>query len=287
MANARVPGPLSAHDQTVPPQRLWLWEDNSYRSGSSHLPGPVGIRPIRVADAQGEDKKKPGKKTTPPPAAKTVHLHFYLDPTGTYSVSSLFEFIRGPEDYNNPLNRWDTAGISLVLHSKVDSGAADFKKSLQDPGAVVVYLGHSTLDFKNKRSMGLTPKGSSRAEIPPDKLMELLKQSKASLVVLASCASSTLVGKMSGGPAVVVTNSKSNLTTWSNDWANALGPFLFVLLGFDLPPSAIQPTPRKEGRGKLSEAIDAANAAFKVNQKTDDRFELANGSDSTVIFPEQ
>ena len=198
---------------------------------------PVGVRPIRVADAQGEDKKKPGKKTTPPPAAKTVHLHFYLDPTGSYSVSSLFDFIRGPEDYNNPLNRWDTAGISLVLHSKVDSGAADFKKSLQDPGAVVVYLGHSALDFKNKRSMGLTPKGISPAEIPPDKLMELLKQSKASLVVLASCASSTLVGKMSGGPAVVVTNSQCNLTTWSNDWANALGPFLLVLLGFDLPPS--------------------------------------------------
>ena len=86
---------------------------------------------------------------------------------------------------------------------------------------------------------------------------------------------------------MVVTNSQGNLKTWSNDWANALGPFLFVLLGFDLPPSAIQPTLRKEGRGKLSEAIDAANAAFKVNQKTDDRFELANGSDSTVIFPEQ
>jgi hypothetical protein len=288
MANARIPGPQGAQDQTGSPRRLWALEDNGYRSGSSHLPGPVGVRehrPIRVADGEG-DAKKPGKKTNPPPAAKTVHLHFYLDPTGSYSATSLFEFIRGPEDYNTPLNRWDEAGINLVLHTNVGSGAEDFKKSLQDAGAVVVYLGHSTLDFKNKRSMGLTPKGSSQAEIPPDKLMDLLKQSKVTLVILASCASSTLVGKMTGGPAVVVTNSQANLTTWSNDWANALGPFLFVLLGYDLPPSASQPTVRKEGRGKISDALDAANAAFKVNQKTDDRFELANGDASTVIFPE-
>jgi hypothetical protein len=188
MANARIPGPQGADDQTGSPQRFWALKDNSYRSDR---PGPVGLRehrPIRVADAEGKDAKKPGKKNNPPPAAKTVHLHLYLDPTGSYSATSLFEFIRGPEDYNNPLNRWDEAGISLVSHTNVGSGADDFKKSLQDAGAVVVYLGHSALDFKNKRSMGLTP--------------------------------------------------------------------------------------------------NAANAAFKVNQKTDDRFELANGDASTVIFPE-
>jgi hypothetical protein len=84
-----------------------------------------------------------------------------LDPTDSYSASSLVDFIRGPEDYVNPLNRWDQAGIKLVSHTNVGSGADDFKKSLQDEGAVVVYLGHSALDFKNKRSMGLTPKGSS------------------------------------------------------------------------------------------------------------------------------
>jgi hypothetical protein len=50
----------------------------------------------------------------------------------------------------------------LVSHTNVGSGADDFKKSLQDEGAVVVYPGHSALDFKNKRSMGLTPKGSIR-----------------------------------------------------------------------------------------------------------------------------
>jgi hypothetical protein len=288
MANARIPGPQGAHDQTGSSKRLWALEDDSYRSGSSHPPGPVGVRahrPIRVADAEGKDAKKPGKKTSPPPADKTVHLHFYLDPTDSYSATSLVDFIRGPEDYVNPLNRWDQAGIKLVSHTNVGSGADDFKKSLQDEGAVVVYLGHSALDFKNKRSMGLTPKGSTKPEIAPDKLMDLLKQSKTSLVTLASCASSTLVGKMTGGPAVVVTNSQANLTTWSNDWANALGPFLLVLLGYNLPPSALQPTVRKEGRGKISDALDAANAAFK-SQKTDDRFELANGDTSTVIFPE-
>jgi hypothetical protein len=35
----------------------------------------------------------------------------------------------------------------------------------------------------------------------------------------------------------------------------------------------------------VSEALNAANEAFK-GQKTDDRFELANGDGSTIIFPE-
>ena len=39
------------------------------------------------------------------------------------------------------------------------------------------------LDSKNMRSLGLTPKGLNKAEIPPQTLMSLLKKSKASLVI--------------------------------------------------------------------------------------------------------
>ncbi len=110
-------------------------------------------------------------------------------------------------------------------------------------------------------------------------------KSKAKLVILATCASSTCVGKLSAGPAVIVTDSGANLTTWSFDWAQALGAFLLVLLGYEVGPSG-QPVPRKSGRGTINEALDASNEAFK-NQKTTDRFKLANGDGSTVVFSEK
>jgi hypothetical protein len=37
-------------------------------------------------------------------------------------------------------------------------------------------------------------------------------------------------------------------------------------------------------RATIKEALDAANAAFKENTSTD-RFELAHGEPSTVVFP--
>lgn len=115
--------------------------------------------------------------------------------------------------------------------------------------------------------------------------MPLLKKSKASLVILASCASDTCVGKLSGGPAVVVTASGDNLKTWSFEWAQALGAFLFVLLGFEVAASG-QPTPRKQGRGTLTEALDASAEAFK-GQKTTDRSKLVNGDGARILFPEK
>jgi hypothetical protein len=46
--------------------------------------------------------------------------------------------------------------------------------------------------LEKKRSLGLSPMGHDSAEIKPDALMDLLKASKAKLVILATCASSTL-----------------------------------------------------------------------------------------------
>lgn len=286
MANFRIPGPIRGYDYLARARGPLGYDDNSLAYEHQNSPGPIGVkahRPIRVADAPEKDSKKPAKKPATPAATQTVHLHFYMPITGNYSATQFYEWLRGPEDYDHPLSRWEEAGINLIFHSEKNSGVADFKKSLQDPGAVVVYLGHSTLDFKNKRSLGLTPKGSARAEIPPGTLMSLLNKSKASLVILASCASETCVGKLTGGPAVVVTASGNNLKTWSFDWAQALGAFLLVLLGFEVDASG-QPTPRKKGRGTINEALDASAEAFK-GQKTDDRFKLVNGEGSRIIFP--
>jgi len=282
VASARIPGPLREFDLLAKPPGPLGFNDNSLAYAPGNTPGPIGVRshrPIRVADAPKGDPKKSAKA----PAAPTVHLHFYLTITTSYSPFAFYEWLRGPEDYDHPLNRWDEAGINLIFHSKTASGADDFKKSLQNTGAVVVYLGHSVLDFKKKRSVGLTPKGLDKAEITPETLMSLLKTSKAGLVILATCASSTCVGKLTGGPAVVVTDSGDDLKTWSFDWAQALAAFLLVLIGYEVGASG-QPESRKKGRGTLSEALDAANEAFK-NQKTADRFVLANGDGAKVLFP--
>lgn len=286
MANFRIPGPRRGYDYLARARGPLGYDDNSLASEHQNSSGPIGVkdhRPIRVAEAPKKDAKKPAKKPATLAATQTVHLHFYMPITGNYSATQFYEWLRGPEDYDHPLSRWEEAGITLSFHSEKNSGVDDFKKSLQDPGAVVVYLGHSTLDFKNKRSLGLTPKGSARAEIPPGTLMSLLNKSKASLVILASCASETCVGKLTGGPAVVVTASGDNLKTWSFDWAHALGAFLLVLLGFEVDGSG-QPTPRKKGRGTINEALDASAEAFK-GQKTTDRFKLVNGDGSRIIFP--
>lgn len=288
MANGRIPGPLRGYDYLELPRGPLGCEGNGFACEGRNTPGPIGVRdrrPIRVADAEKRDSKKPAKKPSTPASAQTVHLHFYMPVTGSYSATSLFEWLRGPEDFDHPLTRWAEADIGLILHKDKNSAVGDFKKSLQEPGAVVVYLGHSALDFKNKRSLGLTPTGSSKPEIPAETVTPLLQKSKASLVILASCDSQSCVGKLTGGPAVVVTDSGKDLKTWSTDWAHALGAFLFVLLGFDLDASE-QPQPRKKGRGTINEALDASAEAFK-NAKTTDRFKLVNGDGSTIIFAQK
>jgi hypothetical protein len=93
----------------------------------------------------------------------TLHLHFYLAIAAHYSVDKLANYLRGfvPDPTSKdppPPDRFDTAGVVLDFQTKAVSGAADFKTSLKDPDSVVVYLGHSVLDFENKGSLGLSPR---------------------------------------------------------------------------------------------------------------------------------
>lgn len=228
-------------------------------------------------------------------AKRTLHLHFYLPNVNpSYSAQALVDYLRGsavPTTAEQasvpPSDRFEDAGVSLDFQTRALTGTAEFKKSLQDTGSVVVYLGHSVLDFKNKRSLGISPMQHDPADIATGALMDLLKASKAKLVILATCASSTLglekLKSVAFWPAVVVTNSQSDITTFSLNWGQALQPFLLLLIGYEVGKDG-QPVARKEGRATIQEALDAANVSFKEN-KTDDRFELAFGEGSTVVFP--
>ena len=116
-------------------------------------------------------------------ANPTLHLHFYLPIASTYSVDDFVTYLRGytepttaEQASEHPSDRFDTAGVSL--------------------------------DFKNKRSLGLSPMGHDSAEIKPDALKDLLKASKAKLVILATCASSSSWSAAQRLPAAASTVAK-------------------------------------------------------------------------------
>ena len=226
-----------------------------------------------------------------------LHLHFYANTSDSYPPDKFVDYLRGPINADHPFGRIDDAGVALEFYQNAAHGTADFQKSLLDDGGVVVYLGHSVPDHKAKRSLGLSFLGNGKADIPaitvakpgqpkPPDLMDLVGGSRAKLVILATCASSTFgLEKLKAGPAVVVTNSGVNLVTWSANWGIALQHFLLLLIGYEVGKDN-QPVARKKGRATISDALEAANAAFK-KLKTTDLCELAHGEGSTVVFSER
>jgi len=252
-----------------------------------------------------------------------LHLHLYAPTSLHYSPQMFFDYLLGI-NADHPFGRFDEAGVTLDFYSNVAHAPADFKKSLLDDGSVVVYLGHGVPDPKCKCSRGLSWLGHGIADITPYALMDLLKDSRAKLVILATCASSTFgLEKLKAGPAVVVTNSGSDLVTYSAKWAIALQHFLLLLIGYgvgkDGQPYSLQQTmgvittttvladallasltsgglatgevsqvvarvDRNNFHATIRQALDAANEAFKAN-KTTDRCELAHGEGSMVVFP--
>jgi hypothetical protein len=299
MANSRMPGPLGGQDYATGPGGAWWCDDSGCRRGRT--PGPTGVRyrrPVRVADARA------GKSKTPPPLAKvdTIVFHLYLpitvqgDKAGDkgFSAQDFFDWIKGTRDDAVPddgrihewqPDRWANLGINLELKTTTKSGAADFKKSLQRKGAVVVYLGHSVLDqYHDNRSLGLTPQGHSKPEIPSEELRTLLKKSTASLVIIASCDSMTSVGKVTSGPPVIVTDSGDDRMTNTTHWAHALGAFFFLLIGLELDSGGQPAIQRKAGHATIKEALDVSADAF-AKAGTNDRFKLLNSDGSLKIFP--
>jgi hypothetical protein len=282
MSHLKSTRPLGLHD-FVTAARL--------PSGRDKRRGPIGVHPHiprRVADAGTP------KKTPLPVTVNAIVLHVYMDINSDkgYPPQSLFEWIRGKrDDPDEGLTRewvpdhWSNYNVQVELLTNTKTGVKDFKGSLQRKGAIVVYLGHSLLDqYHGHQSLGLVPNLKDPKDLISSKdLRTLLKKSQASMVIIASCDSITSVGTLGAGPIVIATDSGPDKTTWSPDWAIALGAFLFLLIGLKLDEKN-QPTPRKGGPGTINEALDASAAAFDGNG-TKDRFKLMHGDGSTKVFP--
>jgi hypothetical protein len=288
MTTSRIPGPLG-RDVHLANFHGTLGCDVGCHRG--HTPGP-----IRVADAPKDKSKKPAPAPT---SVNTIIWHVYetlLRPTAGglpqgFTKRDLAVWFNASDDTRIPdgPGKWDTAGIKVEFNTDPKTGVKDFEKSLQRKGAIVVYIGHSTLTpAKSPKdpegpSRGLSPDNPKKGpEIPNATLRTLLSKSAASLVIIGSCDSKTAVGNISAGPPIIVANSGADRVTDISRMARAAGTFLFLLIGWELDGQGQPNNPHTNGHGTISEALAASAEAF-----TDipDRFELVHGDPSIKLFP--
>jgi hypothetical protein len=287
MATSRIGDPLG-HDVRLANSHGALGCDVGCQRG--HTPGP-----IRVADGPKDKSKKPDPAPT---AVDTIIWHIYETlipphsgrPQG-FTKQDFFNWFNASDDTRLPEGpgKWDTAGFRIEKHTDPKTGVKDFEKSLQRKGAIVVYIGHSTLTHPKVEngplgpSRGLSPVNPEKGpEIPNATLRTLLSKSAASLVIIGSCDSKTAVGNISAGPPIIVANSGADRVTDISRMARAAGTFLFLLIGWELDGHEQPNDPHKGGHGTIDEALAASASAF-----TDlpDRFELVNGDGSKKLFP--
>jgi len=291
MANSSIPGSLG-HDVQLADAHGSLWRDVDCHRG--HTPGP-----IRVADAPADKSNKKAVKA-PPAATKvdTIILHIYapIIPVGQtpgnkgFSQQDFIDWFKAPDDARLPdVGKWSAEGINLEFFTNTKSGVKDFEKSLQRKGAIVAYIGHSTLTPPRSAkdpegpSRGLSPDNPRKGpEIPNATLRALLSKSAASLVIIAACDSKTAVGNLSAGPPIIVTNSGTDRVTLIPRMANAVATFLFLLIGWERDGQEQPNQPHQGGHGTINEALAASAAEFKG---MDDRFELVHGDGSIKLFP--
>jgi hypothetical protein len=286
MATSRIPGPLQ-HDVHSADTHGKSWCDVGCQRG--HTPGP-----IRVADAPKDKSKKPAPAPT---AVKTIIWHVYetlMKPTAGglpkgFSKQDLMDWFNASDDTRIPdgPGKWDTVGIKVEFKTDPKTGVKDFEKSLQTKGAIVVYIGHSTLtppkepNGKDGPSLGLSPKNPEKGpEIPNARLRTLLSKSAASLVIIGSCDSETAVGNISTGPPIVAVNSGDDRVTDISRMARAAGTFLFLLIGWELDGHGQPNIPHTNGT--INEALAASAEAFTG---VPDKFELVHGDPSIKLFP--
>jgi hypothetical protein len=288
MAPSRKPGPLQ-HDLHLTNSHGMLGCDIGCQRG--HIPGP-----IRVAEGPAEPKK-PAKPAPPAPAkVDKIIWHVYADliratpGNPEFSQRDLAAWFIVSDDTRDPEGPgiWDAAGIKVEFKTQSKTGVKDFESSLETKGAIVVYIGHSTMTHPRRPkdpegpSRGLSPWNPANGpEIPNSKLRALLSKSSASLVIIGACDAITAVGKITAGPPVVAINSGPDRVTDVSRLARGAGILLFVLFGWAFDPHGTPNTKRKGGFGTINEAIEASREAFDT---LPDRYELVHGDGSIKLF---
>jgi Lysine-specific metallo-endopeptidase len=204
-----------------------------------------------------------------------IHVYFHTIHSKStnypeYTVKQFFDWVVGSSPDESRPNRFQLAGAEINLFNNSKTAVSEFKRSLNTPGAIVVYLGHtisSEVSSKKFKTWGLTPSGplSKKPDITCSELTKILSAAKAKIVVLAGCATSQCVTKkIKGGTVVIVTESGNDRGTNADAWAAAIKALLDELLT----------------GGTIGDAFDAANKIFAKGSSTDS-FKMISG-DSTL-----
>jgi hypothetical protein len=107
-------------------------------------------------------------------ANSTLHLHFYLPIASDYSVDTFVKHLRGSVEVDDltrpnppPPDRFRDAGVYLDFRTTAGQGTDSFKRSLQDTGSVVVYLGTRCWILKTSVLSDCRPWGSALLRLSP------------------------------------------------------------------------------------------------------------------------
>jgi hypothetical protein len=245
--------------------------------GSSQQPGPLYAGKGGSASQATQPQKPPAARA----AVQDVRLHFYLP------------IPQSPQDFVDYLDySWDKTGIgpftamSVTLSMLTDAkkGIDDFKASVNSPGTIAVYMGHTSLIKKGKKivALGLAPQGGKKKILPNKEVVSLLEKAKANIVILAGCSAHTCVRVTSklqkNGVIVITTDSGRDGVTVTTFWARAITGFLLALVGWEFDGKSV--TQRMAGTSTVQEAIDIGNKFFPKG----DFFVLASGNGSIRQF---
>jgi hypothetical protein len=253
---------------------------------SQNAPSPYNNAPVRVAqrdpappkkkvNKEPRTKKPEWKPTKDGPHRPTTRIYIlfyfsYISKTFTFD-----EFLQRLHGSNDP-DRWPETSpfiqdsIDIVKQSNSDTVWTDLGNALNEPGAVVVYWGHSERLKKSNKARNLRPRpdpDDAASDITVGQLKMLLDIANAKSFILASCATDGCIGKGKRDTAIIATDSGKDLLTNTIDWTNALEPFL---------KSFITGSP-------ITDCVSDANKSFAKSSDSDDKFVLASGVGALTV----
>ena len=248
--------------------------------GSSQKPGGgYGASQQPGTYPKNAPPTQPPKPPAPRPIVSDVRLHMYLPiPKGH---QAFIDYVNHAWD-NTGIGPFDHFGVTMTLFENEKKGLEDLKRSISASGTIVVYMGHTSLVEKTKKvfvAQGLAPEGPEKTILTNAALVRLLEKAKASIVILAGCATDACIpAKLKNSVIVITMASGRDGVTDSSFWARALTGFLLALVGWKFDGKTVTQLP--SGTATVQEAIDIGNKFFP----TGDSFVLASGNGNVREF---
>ena len=243
--------------------------------GSAARPGPAQVRrPKPAAKPRPAPEKRTLKKEWkavkdgPHQPTRNIYFLFYLGTISrNYSFEDYINYLHGSAD---PIqwsltSPFEQRGVSLTGLHNGDTFWNDLGRVLHEPGAVVIYMGHSERGASSRKARNLRPRtdpSDGSADLSVRKLAQLTKTMNAKCFILASCATDGCIGKSPRDTVLVTTHSDKNLTTDALNWSAVLAEFLAKFID----------------DATITGCLAAANAVFAKSSEPNDKFVQVSGA---------